>query len=111
MPLPDRNPKSKCQTPVASRPQPITIATPIPDANGSVIAKNPQISMRIPQIIFPLPPMEVEPFITFSPFRFDRPRPVDRSVVVSHYLPFSSVTNRIHLCNPIINDENSYWWI
>src|SRR4029077_14873357 len=113
MPLPDRNPKSRCQTPLMSRSQPMTIATPIPDASGRVIAKNPQTSMRIPQIIFPLPvpDMEAESFIVFSPFRLDRPRPVDRSVVVSHYLTCSSVTTRIHLCNPIINDENSYWWI
>src|SRR5207248_1633864 len=104
MPLPDRNPKNKCQTPLTSRTQPMTIATPIPEANGIVIAKNPQISMRIPQIIFPLPvpPMEVKPFITFSPFRFDRP------VLVSQYLSRTSVTTRIHLCNPIINDENGY---
>jgi hypothetical protein len=48
----------------------MTIATPIPEASGIVIAKSPQISMRIPQIIFPLPvpAMEVESFITFSLF-------------------------------------------
>src|SRR6476659_2048760 len=83
MPLADRNPKSKCQTPVASKTQPITISTPIPEANGRPIAKNPQISMRIPQIIFPLPPMEVEPFITFSPFRSDRPQTVDRLLLAN----------------------------
>ena len=55
MPLPDRNPKSRCQTPLMSRSQPITIATPMPDASGRVIAKNPQISIRMPQIISPLP--------------------------------------------------------
>src|SRR5437763_14989025 len=55
MPLPDRNPKSRCQTPLMSRSQPITIATPMPDASGRVIAKNPQISIRMPQIILPLP--------------------------------------------------------
>jgi hypothetical protein len=31
------------------------IATPIPEASGIVIAKNPQISMRIPQTISPFP--------------------------------------------------------
>jgi hypothetical protein len=46
--------------------------------------------------------MEAESFITFSPFRLDRPRPVDRSVVVSQYLARSSVTTRIHLCKPKI---------
>src|SRR5437016_2784549 len=60
MPLPDRNPKSSCQTPLMSRSQPITIATPMPDASGRVIAKNPQISIRMPQIILPLPVAAVD---------------------------------------------------
>ena len=68
-----------------SKTQPMTIATPIPEASGIVIAKNPQISMRIPQIIFPLPvpATEVESFITFSPFRSDRPQPVDRLLLAN----------------------------
>jgi hypothetical protein len=68
-----------------SRIQPMIIAAPIPEASGIVIAKNPQISIRIPQIMFPLPApaAEVESFITFSPFRCDRPQPVDRLLLAN----------------------------
>src|SRR5438046_998026 len=55
MPLPDRNPKSRCQTALMSRSQPITMATPIDDASGTAIARKPQISIRMPQIISGLP--------------------------------------------------------
>src|SRR5882724_8503509 len=90
-----------------SKSQPMTMATPIPDANGIPIARNPQISIRIPQIIPPLPvrATEVESFIAFFPFRLDRPQPVDRSVVVSQYLSRNSVTIRIHLCKPFSGEH------
>src|SRR5437764_1945733 len=55
MPLPDRNPKSRCQTALMSRSQPITMATPIDDASGTAIARKPHISIRMPQIISGLP--------------------------------------------------------
>src|SRR5437764_10785665 len=55
MPLPDRNPKSRCQTALISTTQPITMATPIDDASGTAIARKPQISIRMPQIISGLP--------------------------------------------------------
>src|SRR5438067_10841981 len=38
-----------------SRSQPMTIATPIPEASGIPIARKPQISIRMPQIISGLP--------------------------------------------------------
>src|SRR5438874_6830082 len=85
MPLPDRNPKIKCQTALISTTQPMTIATPIPEASGIPIARKPQMSIRIPQIIFPLPVAEVdvESFIAFSPFRPDRPQPLDRLLLAN----------------------------
>src|SRR5207253_874613 len=55
MPLPDRNPKRRCQTALISTTQPITTATPIDDASGTAIARKPQISIRMPQIISGLP--------------------------------------------------------
>src|SRR5438552_18852964 len=55
MPLPDRNPKRRCQTALISTTQPITMATPIDDASGTAIARKPQISIRMPQIISGLP--------------------------------------------------------
>src|SRR5438046_1080992 len=55
MPLPDRNPKKRCHTPLMSRSQPMTIATPIPEASGIPVARKAQISIRMPQIMSPLP--------------------------------------------------------
>src|SRR5438093_6235199 len=68
MPLPDRNPKSRCQTALISRSQPITTATPIDDASGTAIARKPQISIRMPQIIsgLPAPAADIELVIPTS---------------------------------------------
>src|SRR5438034_9824271 len=97
MPLPDRNPKRRCQTALISRSQPITTATPIDDASGTAIARKPQISIRMPQIVsgLPAPAADVESFIAF--LLLIARDPVDQSI---YKTTAASVTAPVPFCKP-----------
>ncbi len=87
MPLPDRNPKSRCQTALMSRSQPITMATPIDDASGTAIARKPQISIRMPQIILPLPVRAADIELVIRTSSLNHRRQSSSSLASRFYLP------------------------
>src|SRR5438552_14553607 len=87
MPLPDRNPKRRCQTALISTTQPITMATPIADASGTAIARKPHISIRMPQIISGLPVSAADIELVIRTSSLNHRRQSSSSLASRFYLP------------------------